>query len=94
VAHPPAQRQYRLPAAFRERHTPAGAASLEFLAECLDHEKPATHAARDLTAIDRLLIDAQNALETVLGAPRAERANPPGEADVVLDEDDRRHAAG
>ena len=54
-----------------------------------------THAARDLTAIDRLLIDAQNALETVLGAPRAGRANPAiGEADVVLDEDERRHAAG
>ena len=55
---------------------------------------PPTHA-RDLTAIDRLLIDAQNALETVLGAPRAERANPASaEADVVLDEDERRHAAG
>ena len=53
------------------------------------------HGARDLTAIDRLLIDAQNALETVMGAPRAERANPAlGEADVVLDEDERRHAAG
>ena len=51
--------------------------------------------ARDLTAIDRLLIDAQNALETVLGAPRAERTNPAStEADVVLDEDERRHAAG
>src|SRR5688500_4984997 len=54
-----------------------------------------THGARDLTAIDRLLIDAQNALETVLGAPRAERTNPAlDEADVVLDEDERRHAAG
>ncbi len=51
--------------------------------------------ARDLTAIDRLLIDTQNALETVLGAPRADRANPAlGEADVVLDEEERRHAAG
>ena len=54
-----------------------------------------TPPTRDLTAIDRLLIDAQNALETVLGAPRAERTNPAStEADVVLDEDERRHAAG
>ena len=37
---------------------------------------PLTKPARDLTAIDRMLVDAQNALETVLGAPRAERANP------------------
>jgi ubiquinone biosynthesis monooxygenase Coq7 len=58
-------------------------------------KNPSPHGARDLTAIDRLLIDAQNALETVLGAPRAERANPAvGEADVVLDDDERRHAAG
>ena len=57
--------------------------------------KPLQTHARDLTVIDRLLIDAQNALETVLGAPRVERINPAsGEADVVLDEDERRHAAG
>lgn len=50
---------------------------------------------RQLTAFDRLLADAQNALETVAGAPRAARSNPgETEADVVLDDDERRHAAG
>lgn len=50
---------------------------------------------RALTPVDRLLIDAQNALETVFGSPAAQRANPAGgEADVVLDEAERRHAAG
>ena len=50
---------------------------------------------RTLTTFDRLLDDAQRALETVLGAPVAERANPAaGEPEVVLDEDERRHAAG
>ncbi|WP_147654085.1 2-polyprenyl-3-methyl-6-methoxy-1,4-benzoquinone monooxygenase [Vulcaniibacterium gelatinicum] len=52
-------------------------------------------AARTLSPLDRLLADAQNALETVFGAPRAERPNPgAGAADVVLDEAERRHAAG
>lgn len=52
-------------------------------------------AARTLSPLDRLLADVQNALETVLGAPRAERPNPgAGMADVVLDEAERRHAAG
>ena len=50
---------------------------------------------RDLSPIDRLLIDAQNALGTVFGSVRAERANPgAGEAELVLDDDERRHAAG
>lgn len=50
---------------------------------------------RQLTAFDRLLADAQNALETVAGAPRAARPNPgEREAEVVLDENERRHAAG
>ena len=50
---------------------------------------------RALSRLDRLLADAQNALETVAGAPRAARTNPgAGEADVVLDETERRHAAG
>ena len=50
---------------------------------------------RQLTAFDRLLADAQNALETVAGAPRAARPNPgDAEADVVLDDAERRHAAG
>lgn len=50
---------------------------------------------RALTPLDRLLSDAQRALETVLGDPPALRANPAdGEADVVLDDAARRHAAG
>lgn len=54
-----------------------------------------TDMARALSPFDRLLIDAQNALETVAGAPHAVRANPgANEADVVLDDAERRHAAG
>ena len=53
------------------------------------------NATRHFSPLDRLLGDMQNALETVLGAPRAGRANPAvGEAEVVLDEEERRHAAG
>ena len=53
------------------------------------------NAIRPLGPLDRLLDSAQNALSTVLGSPRAERANPGlAEADVVLDDDERRHAAG
>ena len=53
------------------------------------------HAVRTLSPLDRLLDSAQNALSTVAGSPRAERANP-GEStpDVVLDDAERRHAAG
>lgn len=52
-------------------------------------------AARRLSPLDRLLTDAQNALETIAGNPLAERRNPAdSEADVVLDEAERRHAAG
>ncbi len=51
--------------------------------------------ARDFSLADRLLMDAQNALGTVFGSARAERPNPAvGQPDVVLDEDERRHAAG
>ena len=51
--------------------------------------------ARDLNPLDRLLDSAQNALSTVFGTARAERANPgEGEAEVVLDAAERRHAAG
>lgn len=51
--------------------------------------------SRTLSPLDRLLDSAQNALSTVAGSPRAERANP-GEStpDVVLDDAERRHAAG
>ena len=55
----------------------------------------ANHATRALSPLERLLDDAQNALETVAGAPRAARPNPGAEeADVVLDDAERRHAAG
>lgn len=50
---------------------------------------------RQLSTFDRMLVDAQRALETVLGAPSAARPNPAeGSADLVLEEDQRRHAAG
>ncbi len=52
-------------------------------------------ATRHLTPLDRLIIEAQRALGTTLGRARAERANPAGTLrDPVLDEADRRHAAG
>src|SRR3954468_1313516 len=51
--------------------------------------------ARTLGHLDRLLDSAQNALSTVLGGVRAERTNPgSSEPDVVLDDAERRHAAG
>ena len=51
--------------------------------------------ARDFSLADRLLMDVQNALGTVFGSARAERANPgAGQADVVLDDAERLHAAG
>ena len=51
--------------------------------------------SRSLSPFDRLLSDVQRALETVHGAPPAQRANPAGDVpDVVLDETERRHAAG
>ncbi len=51
--------------------------------------------SRDFNLLDRLLIDAQNALGTVFGNVRAERANPGADQpEIVLDETERRHAAG
>lgn len=50
---------------------------------------------RTLTPLDRLLGDAQRALETVLGAPPALRPNPAAdEAEIVLEDEERRHSAG
>lgn len=50
---------------------------------------------RHLSSIDRFIDAAQRALETVAGDPPAHRANPAaGEADIVLDDTERRHAAG
>ena len=50
---------------------------------------------RHFDLIDRLLIDTQNALGTVFGSARAQRPNPAHDrADLVLDDDQRRHAAG
>ena len=50
---------------------------------------------RHLGPLDRLLDSAQNALATVLGAPRAERRNPGASApEAPLDAGQRRHSAG
>jgi ubiquinone biosynthesis monooxygenase Coq7 len=50
---------------------------------------------RELTPLDRLLSDAQRALDTVFGAPHAERPNPAADtAQIELDDAERRHAAG
>jgi ubiquinone biosynthesis monooxygenase Coq7 len=52
-------------------------------------------AARAPDAIDRLLIQAQRALDSIAGQPAAARPNPGADTpEVVLDEPDRRHAAG
>ena len=50
---------------------------------------------RAFSQLDRILIDAQNALGTVFGSVRAERPSPgAGRPDIVLDGAERRHAAG
>jgi len=50
---------------------------------------------RRLSLFDRFLADTQNALGTVFGRPGAERVNPAGDtAEVVMEDDERRHAAG
>ncbi|MCE7032764.1 2-polyprenyl-3-methyl-6-methoxy-1,4-benzoquinone monooxygenase [Lysobacter sp. GX 14042] len=50
---------------------------------------------RRLTPLDRLLDQGQRALETVFGNPPAARPNPAiGEPEVVLEDAERRHAAG
>jgi ubiquinone biosynthesis monooxygenase Coq7 len=54
-----------------------------------------TASIRHLSPLDRLLGDTQRALETVFGVQPAQRPNPAAEeADVVLEADERRHAAG
>src|SRR4249919_586267 len=51
--------------------------------------------SRHFSRFDQLLIEAQRALNTSLGNAHAERDNPAQrEGDLVLDDDDRRHAAG
>jgi ubiquinone biosynthesis monooxygenase Coq7 len=53
------------------------------------------NSSRALSPLDRLIADAQNALETIAGAPRAARPNPGAdEAEIALDDAERRHAAG
>ena len=50
---------------------------------------------RTLTTGDRVLGDLQRALETIFARPTAQRPNPAaGQPEVVLDDTDRRHAAG
>jgi len=54
-----------------------------------------TMTQRHFNLIDRLLIDSQNALGTVFGSARAQRPNPAeDQPDLVLDDEQRRHAAG
>ena len=54
-----------------------------------------TRTARQYSLFDRLIVDAQRALDTIGGTPVATRANPAAaQADIVLDDADRRHAAG
>ena len=51
--------------------------------------------ARSLSRLDRLLVEAQNALGTVAGTPVARRPNPARSTpEVELDAAERRHAAG
>jgi 3-demethoxyubiquinol 3-hydroxylase len=53
------------------------------------------NTTRGLSPLDRLIADAQNALETVAGTPHAARANPGADqSDGVRDDAERRHAAG
>ena len=53
------------------------------------------NATRHYSPLDRLIIEAQHALGTSLGKAFAERPNPAGELrDPVLEEGERRHAAG
>src|SRR5690606_30350901 len=50
---------------------------------------------RRLNPVDRVLVEAQRALETVLGQPAASRDNPAGGTpDAALSPGERRHAAG
>ena len=50
---------------------------------------------RRLNPVDRVLVEAQRALETVLGQPAASRDNPAdGPPDAALSPGERRHAAG
>ncbi|MEO8364622.1 MAG: 2-polyprenyl-3-methyl-6-methoxy-1,4-benzoquinone monooxygenase [Pseudoxanthomonas sp.] len=52
-------------------------------------------AQRTLSPLDRLLVDAQNALGTLAGKPMARRPNPAAATpEVELDASERRHAAG
>ena len=56
---------------------------------------PAPGPRRQLGRFDRLLVETQRALETVLGQPTAVRANPAGATpDAALSPGERRHAAG
>lgn len=60
-----------------------------------NHANAMNTAARRLSPADRLLIEAQRALGTVLGRPAAQRNNPAqGLAEADLDDNQRRHVAG
>ena len=51
--------------------------------------------SRGFDALDRVLVEAQRALETVFGTPAASRPNPAGDTpEIELHPAERRHAAG
>ncbi|WP_051322618.1 2-polyprenyl-3-methyl-6-methoxy-1,4-benzoquinone monooxygenase [Luteimonas sp. J29] len=56
---------------------------------------PRPRSRRRLGPVDRLLVEAQRALDTVFGEPAASRPNPAGDLpQAELDAAQRRHAAG
>lgn len=55
---------------------------------------PMSTVARHLSPLDRILVEAQRALETTLGDPPAARPYPATAADPLLPKPARRHAAG
>ncbi|HRO28526.1 MAG TPA: 2-polyprenyl-3-methyl-6-methoxy-1,4-benzoquinone monooxygenase [Luteimonas sp.] len=56
---------------------------------------PPKAAPRRLGPLDRALVEAQRALDTVLGQPLASRPNPAADTpDIELESAERRHAAG
>lgn len=57
--------------------------------------RPAMTPTRLYSPLDRVLDEAQRALETTLGSPSAQRAYPAAETpEIALDPAERRHAAG
>lgn len=80
-----------------DRHDPGVNSMPDTAASTLPATIPAPPRARPrrLSPLDRVLVEAQRALETVLGQPAASRDNPAGATpDAALSPGERRHAAG